>query len=124
MRRLGTFAELWDGESEYESIRDAVGILNEVERRRVAFYLVRATSIRYTIGFQSDVIDGEEVFLTSGLRSDGSWYWRTDLAHYVLKYGVRLPIEFLDEARSNLWGPPSFTEQEAATLASQIEDPS
>lgn len=96
--------------------------LPDRERRRLAIYLLEAPQIRFTMERIPDVLDGEDVPLTGGLRSDGVWFWRSDLAHYVLKYGVAVPEEFLAHAAENRWTPPSFTEDELSEIAAKVRE--
>jgi hypothetical protein len=111
---LGVFREFSDWSSDSPSIRDAIGAGPPPEvQRRLAFYLSQATSIRATMGRESDVIDGEDVYLSTGLQSDGDWYWRGDLAHYVLKYNVQVPDAFIEHAASHLWSPGQLTDAQA-----------
>lgn len=119
MKRVGEFCEFWGGKS-CVAIRDALGRLDDVERRLAGLYLAQGHAVRYTMERRRDVLDDEEVFLSSGLRTDGSWYWRADLAHYVLKYGVQLPQEFLFHASSNNWQPPTLPESELRSIATTI----
>ena len=118
---LGVFREFSEWPSDAPSIRGAMngGPAPEVQRR-IAFYLSRATSIRATMGMVPDVVDGEDVFLSSGLLSDGDWYWRGDLAHYVLKYNVALPDEFVAHAASHLWDPGQLTDAQAADCSDRL----
>jgi hypothetical protein len=38
--------------------------------------------------------------------TDGEWVWPEGLSHYVEAHGVRLPVEFIETMRRNLWERP------------------
>jgi hypothetical protein len=42
----------------------------------------------------------------SGVRSDGHYYWRSDAADYVEKYGIEVPPDAISWMRSNNWVAP------------------
>lgn len=121
MRLLGNFAEFTPNATGAVSLRSVLDTqMPDRLRRLVAFYLLQAGVLRYTMERLPDVLDGEEVFLSGGLKTDGSWYWRADLSHYVMKYGIPLPEEFLQNAERNHWSPPVLTEEERGRLARQL----
>lgn len=74
-------------------------------RRQVAIYLLSSPYISACMGIETDVFDGEPLNLTCSMQSDGEWYWRCDLAHYVLKYGVGLPKAFMAKFQEGQHGP-------------------
>ncbi len=104
MRRLGGIRELAGGPTD-PSLADVARASDEVQQRRTAAYLLTATRVRMTMEQIPDILDGEAVYLSGGLCSDGDWYWREDLAHYVMKYNVVLPKDFYRHAEANLWSP-------------------
>jgi len=120
MKRLGAFSE-FVVKGSLPSIVTAIGDpLESRLRRLIVQYLLLAGTLLSTMERLPDVLDGEETPLTAGLRTDGVWYWRTDLAHYVAKYDVELESEFLDHAQSNAWTPPSLSEAERGLLARDL----
>ncbi len=94
--------------------------MSERLRRLVAFYLVQGQPVRHTMERRDDVLDGERIYLSGGLLTDGEWYWRCDLAHYVLKYGMTMPESFLENAEANAWTPPHLADDHLAALAKRI----
>lgn len=121
MRRLGDFREF------STEIGTAPSIIESFDenmparlRRLVAFYLLQGGALRYTMERLPDVVDGEDVYLSGGLQTDGEWFWRTDLAHYVMKYGLALPGEFIDHASANSWNPPELTDEDRGGLAAEL----
>jgi hypothetical protein len=69
--------------------------LDAIERDLVVRYLLGGVAVSSVPGRQADAIDGSEVSMTPSLRTDGRFIWRADLAHYVKRYGVKLPPDFL-----------------------------
>lgn len=122
MKPLGLFKELQGSPAGSPSMAAVAGALTEQQRRLTGIYLLQGGQVRFTMERIPDVLDGEEVFLTAGLRTDGLWFWRSDLAHYVLKYGPALPGEFLDHLVANGWTPPAIAEEDLATIARQLRE--
>lgn len=119
MRRLGEFDELWADVSG-PSLCQVQGVLDDTLRRRAGLYLAQGGIVRFTMERVPDVIDGENVFLSAAIRTDGEWYWRSDLAHYVLKYGVGLDPDFMEHAAAHLWTPDVLTDQDLTRVAKEI----
>jgi hypothetical protein len=42
--------------------------------------------------------------------TDGEWFWRDDLAHYVSRHNVRIPDEFLQAIRERQYVVPELDE--------------
>lgn len=123
MNYLGACAELESDNPLLPSIRDLIDPgMPDRDRRLVSFYLLQGGVLRYVMERVPDVLDGEEVHLTAGLRTDGDWYWRADLAHYVAKYGLALPPAFVAQAAANGWVPPILTEEERGALAAALRN--
>jgi hypothetical protein len=122
LRPLGVFREFSDWPAGSPSIHGAVGGGPSAEiQRRVLFYLATATQIRSTMGMVPDVVDGEAVFLSEGLQSDGDWYWRCDLAHYCVKYNVWLPADFTAHTQRHQWSPGVLTAAQARACVGRIK---
>ncbi len=103
---LGFFRELGPSPPSAPSVSDAVGRGPTPEvQRRALFYLIQGTCVSAIMGMLPDVLDGEAVFLSESILSDGDWFWRRDLAHYVAKYNIALPPAFLEHAALYLWSP-------------------
>jgi hypothetical protein len=104
------------------SLAEAARSADPVRQRRTAAYLLTATHVAATMERRPDVLDGEDVYLGAGLQSDGDWYWRSDLAHYVMKYNVELEPEFYAHAASFLWSPGVLEGQALVTAGSAIAE--
>ncbi|OON72773.1 hypothetical protein GBW32_32095 [Streptomyces tsukubensis] len=70
-----------------------------------------------------DVLDplGPVLPGAGSLRTDGDWIWRADLAHYVEKYHLMLPVDFLSLVRSRAFVVPRVpSEQLRAILTTEL----
>lgn len=115
--RLGTYRELHGDDPSLPSLHDHLGAYDDATRRRLAFYLLLAMPTGEAVmGTDADVVDGEPIALTSSARTDGDWYWRGDLAHYVLKHGLALPPEFEEHVRLQGGLAPLVDEADALAL--------
>ena len=79
------------------------GALSERTRRRVFVYMTKAPMILHYMTKTSDLYDGEVTQQTGAIVTDGSFFWREDLSHYVLKYGIELPQQFMTYGASREW---------------------
>ena len=79
------------------------GVTPEATCRRVFIYLTTAPTVAFTMSKSNDLLDDEWIQQTGSIQTDGRWYWRNDLAHYVLKYGIALPGEFIESCESRGW---------------------
>ncbi|WP_431038640.1 hypothetical protein ACQYWQ_28455 [Streptomyces sp. P6-2-1] len=52
----------------------------------------------------------------ASLLTDGTWVWRLDLAHYVARAHVRLPVDFLSAVRARAYVPPEVDAERLAAL--------
>ncbi|MFD5570734.1 hypothetical protein [Streptomyces cadmiisoli] len=123
IRPAGFFSELspgWglpvDG-----SIRDAVGAPREPDEDSIVAYLRKGTGIWSEMGAEPDVLNPEGPTLTGAgsLYTDGEWIWREDLAHYVAKYHVALPADFLVHVRALNHVAPEVPERRLIEIASE-----
>jgi hypothetical protein len=54
---------------------------------------------------------------SASLLTDGAWLWRQDLAHYVERYHVELPDDFVRSMADVRFRMPELTASEVAALA-------
>lgn len=54
---------------------------------------------------------------SASLLTDGTWLWRQDLAHYVERYHVELPDDFVGAMVDVRFRAPELTASQAADLA-------
>lgn len=86
-----------------------------VEREEVFHYLRSGAEVAQYLGlswcrFACGIDDGE---MGSADLTDGVWIWPEGLAHYVARHEVRLPDEFLENARANRFRIPPVAFDEA-----------
>jgi hypothetical protein len=53
--------------------------------------------------------------------TDGEWYWRIDLAHYVGRHHLRLPADFLARIRDNDYTVPDLDEPTLIAISDEID---
>lgn len=94
---IGLFKEIEDKEK-YPSLYDEIGFPMEPKiKDAVLRYMMRSSEIARALTTVKDVIDPDSGWRCSPLKliSDGKYEWRSDLPHYVEKYDLRLPEEFV-----------------------------
>jgi hypothetical protein len=123
LRIVGDFAEWTEGRwGDRSSITGAIdGGPGQPTQRRLAFYLLQGTPLAAVVERRPDVLDGEHVYLSASWLSDGDWVWRRDLAHYVDKYNLALPEEFIEHASSFLWSPGVLMGEELSRCVEQLQ---
>jgi hypothetical protein len=57
----------------------------------------------------------------SSVLTDGEWFWRIDLAHYVGRHHVSLPAEFLARIRAGHYIVPDLDEPTLIALTDEID---
>ena len=117
VRLFGLFREL-EGESPEEpSIRDSVSASPTEFDGRIVEYLRRGTLFVACPAVATDVLsDAEEPIGSPHLVTDGVWAWRADLAFYVDRYHLRLPLAFVAHMEANNWAPPPRVDVSALEL--------
>lgn len=123
MIRHDDFSEFFSGGTGSGSIRDAARPAPAEHEAAVAAYLRSGRLVLDVMEKSPDVIDGREVRETGSLLTDGSWYWREDLAHYIEAHHVVLRSEFMRFLEARQFRGPDLTEQAAhAATAAVIAD--
>lgn len=120
---VGFFSELapgW-GLAESGSIKDAVRPSGEPDEPRILEYLRGGTGIWSETSAGPDVLDPEAPDLTGigSLFTDGTWIWREDLPHYVAKYHVLLPGDFIEHIRALDYKAPPVPETKLIDIATR-----
>ncbi|MEU2156669.1 hypothetical protein ABZ532_16895 [Streptomyces sp. NPDC019396] len=116
---LGFFREL-DPQVEDDSapsIHDAVRPHGLDDESGILAYLSSGTEIYTTMGADRDVISRDEWVPGAGsLVTDGTWLWPVELRHYVKRYHVELPEEFLATVRSMRYTAPAVPRARAREI--------
>jgi hypothetical protein len=108
--------------------KDLIAISNRLssqEREGLVRFLRGGTLVLAFMEQTNDIIDNSfSVPGGSGIRSDGTYYWRQDAANYVERYGPALPDEFLRHCEACNWQARELTSDETiavdAVLAHQL----
>ena len=78
------------------------------DRERVLKYMRGAPGVFDVLDVLTDMVDGSaEIMSASSLISDGEWIWRVDSMHYLGRYGLDVPDEFLRHVRACDYEPPA-----------------
>ena len=93
------------------SLKDYVNSEPQDHEEDIARYLESAPSYCGVGTIVGDVLNPTtHVVLFPGKRTDGIYIWQAELAYYVRKYHLRVPLELVSRMASLNWQP--HTEQE------------
>lgn len=107
LKRAGFFRELRHGMPEGPQLRSLASELPQENERQIVSYLKSGVLFIATPGVVEDVLAPGHLIGSPHILTDGVWAWPGDLAHYVEKYHVRLPAEFVTHMENQDWAPPS-----------------
>lgn len=120
MMQLGFFRELEHGDPQGPSLLEA-GRRARPDEAAIVRYLAESPVLAISGSAVYDVIDPEHpVSGRNAVRTDGVWIWPDDLAHYVARYHVELPAEFLEHGARMHWSARSLTQAELADLEREM----
>lgn len=122
VKRLGFFSEFDGPTAVGDSMSLAVRSSSPEWQAAVVRYLRKGIVILDVMERLPDVLDGSPVEATGSLVTDGTWYWREDLAHYVEKYDLALDARFLAEVASRAYEHPALTREETTSVARAVID--
>lgn len=94
MKRLDSFAEFVGSSATLGSLREAARPEPADDEADAVTYLDSFPIVIDVMERLPDVIDGTHVIESGSLRTDGVYFWRDDLRHYVERHHVSLPAEF------------------------------
>ncbi len=120
MRRLGFFDELVGTDACDESMLAAVRSSPDESEAAVVAYLRTGVPVLDVMERRRDVLDATPVAETGSLLTDGTWYWREDLAHYVSKYHLQLSDDFLSHVKAHDFQVPDLDFSLLALVTSGI----
>jgi hypothetical protein len=93
-----------------EALLESVGELNDQDRARCVQFLRGGTLVLAFMEQTRDVIAERFVVAGgSGIRSDGTYYWRQDAADYIEQHGIGVPDDFLRHCREQRWEARELT---------------
>ncbi len=117
LNRIGFFRELPHGDDDGPalagSVRDAPG----VDEQRLVEYLRAGVSYIVSPGVVRDALDQSGPVGTGSVLTDGTWAWPDDLPHYVERYHIALPEDFVAHARAAGWSIEDLSIQELRRLS-------
>jgi hypothetical protein len=108
---VGSFREFTNDPAEQQtrpSITEAISKSPLDNEEKIVAYLRNGICLGARGSYVDDVLDPDSrVPLHAHTYTDGTYCWRLDLAHYVEKYHLRLPSDFLHHMASMNWQPPT-----------------
>ena len=82
-------------------------------------YLEQGHLVVIPLAWATDLLDPDGPGVNErGEWTDGVWFWSGTLVHYLRKYHVALPEEFLAHMAANLWAVPPMTDAEVLAISS------
>jgi hypothetical protein len=112
---VGFFRELKHGRADGPSLREVMRDKSKPGESRIAAYLRAAPILLHALGPVTDVLEPKGDYLCApNIHTDGVYAWPEDLAHYVERYHVALPAEFLAHLAAAKWTAP--TEVDTSTI--------
>jgi hypothetical protein len=111
LRKAGFFRELSHGMVDGPSLRESLRESPIENEHKVIDYLSHGVLFVATFGLASDVLDDKGALIgPPHILTDGIWAWPKDLIHYVKKYHIYLPEEFVSHMKANHWKVPPETD--------------
>ena len=124
LRRVGFSREFYPGHPSLPSLREQRSTRRTRSEARIVAYLRGGHMLAAIMEGMTDVLDGtpfDEGSGCSSLLTDGVWVWRRDLAHYVERYHVPLPDEFVRHLVEAGFEVPDLSPQALDALAAADE---
>ena len=108
---VGFFHELSDDPDEQRalpSLRAAISEAAQENEEKIVAYLRGGICLGARGCYVEDVLDPtSRLPLVAHSYTDGTYLWRLDIAHYVEKYHLRLPPEFIRHMAAMNWQIPA-----------------
>ncbi len=115
---LGFFRELRHGDPDGPSLEELAGAGNAADTDMLVAYLRDGAALIVSPGLVSDVLSGDETPVCERhIVTDGVWVWPLDVAHYVEKRDVGLPLEFLEHVQRVSYKIPHISNEQLSALA-------
>ena len=119
LRRVGFFREFYPDHPSLPAMRDHMGTRRIRSEAKIVEYLRAGHILAGIMEWLPDHFDGTRFDEGSGAASlitDGVWAWRLDLAHYVEKYHVQVPDEFVRHLVESGFRVPELSQQDLIAL--------
>jgi hypothetical protein len=122
MYEVGFFSDLPHGLAGRPALADVVGRGDPGAQHKIAGYLDAGTVVRATDERLFDVISAERTSLGAlSVLTDGVWIWPSDLAYYVRRHNVGVPVDLVEWARMLDWRPPPVDELDVKAASFLLE---
>ncbi len=122
--RAGFFRELPHGVPDGESLREAMKGGEGQDEERLLSYLRGNTVLAATAATTDDVLDPRMTAIAPlELVTDGAWVWPRDLAYYLERYHVALPLQFVLQIELNNWVQPALSPAELERVEAAFLNP-
>ncbi|MEV4704049.1 hypothetical protein [Actinoplanes sp. NPDC049316] len=118
LRRVGFYREIHP-DSTLPWLRERSGTRRTRSEAEIVAYLRSGHMISAVMEGSRDVFDDTPFPEGSGCSSfltDGAWVWRNDLSHYVEKYHVQMPDEFVRHLVESGFRVPDMSPERLAEL--------
>lgn len=125
LRRVGFFREFYPDYPSLPWMRDAMSTRRIRSEARIVRYLKAGHVLSAVMEGMTDYFDHTPFEGGSGCSSfltDGVWLWRRDLAHYIGRYHVGLPDEFVRHLVESGFQVPELSQQDLLALAAVEEE--
>lgn len=108
LKSVGLYREMYEGRHpELPSIFESFTGRTIGDRESVLEYMRGAPGVFDVLDVLEDLInDTDQIMSASSLVSDGIWIWRVDSMHYLSRYDLDIPEEFLLHVRQRNYDPP------------------
>jgi hypothetical protein len=117
---VGFFHELSDDPDERRTLPSLCAALSQTphdDEARIVSYLKSGICVGARGCYVEDVLDpSSKAPLHAHLYTDGTYLWRSDIAHYVEQYHLRLPLEFVHHMAAMNWHVPDEEEVDVDLL--------
>ncbi|MEU0278418.1 hypothetical protein [Streptomyces sp. NPDC006195] len=123
IKRVGFYREFesQDPNDSAPSIHDAVRLHALYDEPRILEYISSGTEIFSAMGAERDVISHDEWIPGAGsLVTDGTWLWPVELQHYVHRYHVELPDDFMAAVRASKYIAPTVLRGRAEEIVREV----
>lgn len=106
LKEVGFYFEL-PSEEQIAVLRSICRESPDPDADRIVRYLNAGVAIAAVPGVEVDVLaEPPQIIGAMHIRTDGVWAWPQTLVHYVQRYHIALPQEFVDHMRSSGWECP------------------
>ncbi|WP_405725409.1 YrhB family protein [Streptomyces sp. NBC_01537] len=120
-RTLGYYRELVPGEERAPSVLPFLRAHPGEDDPALVSYLHAGTVLVATASAaRCRLAAGAPSLGSWALLTDGTWFWHSDLVHYIEQHHLQLPPDFVDHARSNSWAPPQVSPQRLRDLEQEL----